>query len=74
MRQNIPCETIKRTQHGEIRCGPSTREGAAPYRFREVPQASLVSTQLSLALKGISQGWQVGLDSKRILSLTNYHF
>lgn len=33
-----------------------------------------VSTQLSLALTGISQGWQVGLDSKRILSLTNYHF
>lgn len=46
----------------------------SPMVFHGRTTGLAVSIQLSLALKGISQGWQVGLDSKRILSLTNYHF
>lgn len=46
----------------------------SPIVFHGSTTGLAASIQLSVALKGFFQGWQVGLDSKRILSLTNYHF
>lgn len=50
------------------------RRAWSPIVFHGSTTSLAVSIQLSLTLRGISQGWQVGLDSRRILSLTNYHF
>lgn len=50
------------------------KRALSPIAFHGITTGLATGIQLSLPLKGIFQGWQVGLDSRRILSLINYHF
>lgn len=50
------------------------KRALSPIAFHGITTGLATGIQLSLPLKGIFQGWQIGLDSRRILSLINYHF